>query len=110
MRSTLGTAESAAIALSPPSKVTIARFLHPEKQDVRRCLIDEGIQIEASDEQEEKAVSCTVEIRESLSNMMLERFAHFEKQASEIVSIDRGTQIKVNDEHEETADLPRIDN
>jgi hypothetical protein len=107
--STSSKSESGVVEYSSLSNVEIGRFLYAEKQGVKMCLIDEGIQIEVRDEQEENADLCTVETREPLSNVILESFAHFEKQDSEMVSIDEGMQIEVNDEHEEKAHLPRID-
>jgi hypothetical protein len=55
--------------------------------------IDEGIQIEGSDEQFANASSPRFEILQSLSNVKIERHVQLEKQDLEMVSIDEGIQI-----------------
>jgi hypothetical protein len=55
--------------------------------------IDEGIQIDSSDEQLENADSPRFEILEPLSNVKIERFVHLKKQYEEMVPIDEGIQI-----------------
>jgi hypothetical protein len=55
--------------------------------------IDEGIQIDGSDEQLENANAPRVVTRQQLSNVKIERFVQSKKQPDEMVSIDEGIQI-----------------
>jgi hypothetical protein len=69
------------------------------KQDVQIVLIDEGIHILRSDEQDSKADFPRSRSREPLSNVKLERPQQRRKQNSQIVSIDEVMQIDLSDEH-----------
>jgi hypothetical protein len=55
--------------------------------------IDDGMQIDRSDEQFANADSPSFEILQSLSNVKIERFVHLKKQELEMLSIDEGMQI-----------------
>jgi hypothetical protein len=55
--------------------------------------IDEGIQIDRSDEQNENAYSPRFETLQQLSNVKIERFMQLKKQFLEMISIDAGIQI-----------------
>jgi hypothetical protein len=79
------------------------------KQKAERVSIDEGIQIDSSDEQFEKAASPRVRSRQPRSNVNVRRCPHSLKQLFESVSIDEGIQIDSSDEHFSNADSPRID-
>jgi hypothetical protein len=61
---------------------------------------DEGMQIDVTDEQYEKAPAPRVESREPVSNVTIERWSHQEKQESPIVLTDEGMQIEVKHEQE----------
>jgi hypothetical protein len=67
--------------------------------------IDEGIQIDESDEQ---AANANFSIRESLesgSNVTVERVRHPKKQYLQITSTDEGIQIDESDEQYRNADF-----
>jgi hypothetical protein len=64
-----------------------------EKQLSEMVSIDEGIQIDRSDEQCANADSPSVETLQQLSNVKIERFLQLEKQSSAMVVIDEGIQI-----------------
>jgi hypothetical protein len=93
----------------PVSKVTLDRALQCEKQSEEMVLIDEGIQIDWSDEQFSNADSPSFETLEPRSNVKRERFVQFRKQFSEMVSIDEGIQIDSSDEQLQNADSPRFE-
>jgi hypothetical protein len=61
-------------------------------------LIDEGIQIDWSDEQFSNADGPRVETLEQLSNVKIERFVQFQKQEFQMIAIDEGIQIDWSDE------------
>jgi hypothetical protein len=63
------------------------------KQDSEIVSIDEGRQIDSSDEQSENADSPRSESLDPLSNVKVARHSHDLKQELEIVSIEDGIQI-----------------
>jgi hypothetical protein len=71
--------------------------------------IDEGIQIDRSDEQDSNADLPRIEILEPDSNVKSERSSQLSKHESEMISMDEGIQIDRSDEQSSNADLPRIE-
>jgi hypothetical protein len=59
--------------------------------------MEEGIHIDFSNEQPEKADSPRIETLQPGSNVTAERFLHAEKQSSEMIVTDEGTQIDVSE-------------
>jgi hypothetical protein len=92
----------------PGSNVTFARRLQFLKQDLEIVSIDEGMQIDVSDEQFSKADSPRFERREPIAKVKCDRFRQSLKQNREIVSIDEGTQIDSSEEQNENADSPSV--
>jgi hypothetical protein len=66
--------------------------------------IDEGIQIDRSDEQVQNADVPRVETLQSLSNVKMERLPQLRKQSLEMISIDEGIQIDSSDEQLQNAE------
>jgi hypothetical protein len=62
------------------SNVTVARFVHPQKQPIPMISIDEGIQTDSSDRHRLNAESPRVETLQPRSNVTAERFVHPRKQ------------------------------
>jgi hypothetical protein len=60
--------------------------------------MDEGMQIDSSDEQLENTDSPRRETRLPLSNVILRRLAHEQKHEREMVSMDEGKQIDASAE------------
>jgi hypothetical protein len=77
----------------PGSNVKFEKFLQPSKQQPGMDFTDEGIQIDRSDEQHEKAPLPRVDSLERGSKATYERVLHRPQKAAEIVSIDDGIQI-----------------
>jgi hypothetical protein len=82
--------------------------VHPRKHSLEIVSIDEGIQIDRTDEQFLNVDSPRIETVQPLSKVNFERFVHFPTQESEIVSVDERIQIDRSDEQFENANLPRI--
>jgi hypothetical protein len=77
----------------PASKVTFDRFLQSLKQELEIVSIDEGIQIDRSNEHPRKANSRMVEILHPNSNVTVESFWQDRKHDLEILFTDEGMQI-----------------
>jgi hypothetical protein len=77
----------------PDSNVKLERSLHLLKQKSGILSIDEGMQIDLSDEQCPNAESPRAENLEPDSNVKLERSLHLLKQKFGILYIDEGMQI-----------------
>jgi hypothetical protein len=80
-----------------------------KKQPDEMVSIDEGIQIDWSDEQFSNADSPRVETLQQLSNVKIERFAQSKKHFLEMVSSDEGIQIDWSDEQLPNADSTRFE-
>jgi hypothetical protein len=70
---------------------------------------DEGIQIDSSDEQTQKAETPRIEIFEPPSIVNFRRLSHFSKHPSEMISTDDGIQIDSSDKHRRKAYFPRTE-
>jgi hypothetical protein len=71
----------------------LARFAQPTKQFSESVSIDEGRDIDSSDEQYAKAFRPRFETFDPDSNTKLESFWHVRKQSSGIISIRDGMEI-----------------
>jgi hypothetical protein len=69
---------------------------------------DDGIQIDSSDEHQEKADSPRLDRIEPASNLKLERFLQKEKEESETAVTDEGMQIEFKHEQEEKQERPIV--
>jgi hypothetical protein len=74
------------------------RLVKSRKHSLEIVSIDEGIQIDSSDEQLENADSPRVDTLQPISIVKMERFVQSWKQWLEMVSIDEGIQIDSSDE------------
>jgi hypothetical protein len=66
--------------LQQRSNVKRERFVQSEKQHGEMVVIDEGIQIDLSDEQCSNADSPSFQTLQQLSNVKIDRFVQFSKQ------------------------------
>jgi hypothetical protein len=71
--------------------------------------IDEGIQIDWSDEQLSNAQQPSFETLQPFSNVKIERFVQLQKHFLEMVSIDEGIEIDWSDEQFSNADSPSFE-
>jgi hypothetical protein len=71
--------------------------------------MDEGIQIDRSDEHSENAEFPRFDTRQPASKTTFERPVHAKKHDSEIVSIDDGIRIDRSERQLENAHFPRFD-
>jgi hypothetical protein len=76
------------------------RCLQLTKDELEMVSIDEGRQIERSDEQPSNPESATVERAEPRSNVTIKRLLQRPKQSSGIVTIEEGIQIDRSDGQE----------
>jgi hypothetical protein len=87
----------------PVSNATLERRSQHEKHHEEMVSTDEGMQIDANDEQSANAHSPRSETRQPLSNVTLRREMQPEKEKEEIVSTDAGLQIDSREEQSENA-------
>jgi hypothetical protein len=82
----------------PDAKVRSQSFLHDLKQPWQIVRIDEGMQIDCSDEHFSNAESPRHETRQRGSNATVKRILQWLKQCEAIVSTEEGMQIDRSDE------------
>jgi hypothetical protein len=71
--------------------------------------MDEGIQIDRSDEHFPNAASPRIAILEPGSKVRFDRFSQYLKQSAEILTMDEGMHKDRSDEQSTNADSPRIE-
>jgi hypothetical protein len=80
-------------SLEPGSKTMARRFLQPVKQELEIVSIDDGRQIDPSDEHPRNADSPRLETREPGSNVKVESVLQPSKQDFGIASVHEGLQL-----------------